>query len=66
VRCTTCDYAANTRPSACRAAGAAVRRRARGARRGHPDTPTIDTLVKLSNDRADLRRADREWTAADT
>ena len=31
-----------------------------------PETPTIDTLVALSNERADLRRADRDWTAADT
>ena len=31
-----------------------------------PDTPTIDSLVKLSNDRADLARSDREWTDADT
>ena len=31
-----------------------------------PDTPTIQTLVDLMNARADLRRPDREWTAADT
>jgi prolyl-tRNA synthetase len=31
-----------------------------------PDTPTIETLVALANERADLRRDDREWTAADT
>ena len=31
-----------------------------------PDTPTIQTLVDLVNTRDDLRRADREWTAADT
>ena len=31
-----------------------------------PDTPTIDTLVALANARPDLRRADRDWTAADT
>jgi prolyl-tRNA synthetase len=31
-----------------------------------PDTPTIDSLVDLSNERIDLTRTDREWTAADT
>jgi prolyl-tRNA synthetase len=31
-----------------------------------PDSPTIDSLVALSNAREDLRRSDREWTAADT
>jgi prolyl-tRNA synthetase len=31
-----------------------------------PDTPTIQTLVDLSNSRPDLRRSDRDWTAADT
>jgi prolyl-tRNA synthetase len=31
-----------------------------------PGTPTIATLVDLLNERDDLRRADRDWTAADT
>ena len=31
-----------------------------------PDTPTIETLVALANARDDLRRSDRDWTAADT
>ena len=31
-----------------------------------PDTPTIDTLVACANERADLRRSDRDWLAADT
>ena len=31
-----------------------------------PDTPTIETLVDMANSRADLRRSDRDWTAADT
>jgi prolyl-tRNA synthetase len=31
-----------------------------------PDTPTIETLVALANAREDLRRSDRDWTAADT
>jgi prolyl-tRNA synthetase len=67
VRCTACDYAANTEavttvpppePSLDGVPAAHVE--------STPDTPTIDTLVAVSNGRADLRRADRAWTAADT
>jgi prolyl-tRNA synthetase len=67
VRCTNCDYAANT--EAVRVAipqpiqyddlPAAVVA-------DTPATPTIQTLVDLINSREDLRRADRPWTAADT
>jgi prolyl-tRNA synthetase len=67
VRCTKCDYAANTE---------AVRVAAPepvafdGLPPAHvhdtPDTPTIQTLVDLFNARADLQREDRPWTAADT
>jgi prolyl-tRNA synthetase len=31
-----------------------------------PNSPTIDTLVEVSNSRKDLRRDDRDWNAADT
>lgn len=31
-----------------------------------PDTPTIDSLVTLSNTRSDLKRGDRQWIASDT
>jgi prolyl-tRNA synthetase len=31
-----------------------------------PDTPTIETLVDLFNKRENLRRPDRDWSAADT
>jgi prolyl-tRNA synthetase len=31
-----------------------------------PNTPTIDTLVEVSNSRKDLRREDRDWNDADT
>ena len=67
VRCTACDYAANTE---------AVRVRPPeplpldGLPAAHaedtPDTPTIQTLVDLVNARPELRRADRDWVAADT
>ena len=46
--------------------GAARRRPAGASSTTRPDTPTIATLVDLLNARDDLRRADREWTAADT
>src|SRR5450631_4471530 len=67
VRCTTGDYAANVEaveilpptPLDYSDAPAAHVEQT-------PATPTIDTLVSLSNERADLRRPDRDWTAADT
>ena len=67
VRCTNCDYAANTEavrvavpaPIPYDSAPPAVVA-------DTPDTPTIQTLVDLINSRDDLRRPDREWTAADT
>ena len=67
VRCTNCDYAANT--EAVQVAPP-WRSPFDGAPRGvvadTPDTPTIQTLVDLFNARDDLRRPDRDWTAADT
>jgi len=67
VRCTSCDYAANTEAVEVPAPPPVD---ASGVPEAHvedtPDTPTIDTLVGLLNARDDLRRADRPWTAADT
>lgn len=66
VRCTACAYAANTEavqvaaPSPLAVDGPAAHVH------DTPDTPTIQTLVDLMNARDDLRRADRDWTAADT
>jgi len=67
VRCTACDYAANTeavRVAVPPAIGYA------GLPAAHvedtPDTPTIESLVALANARPDLRRDDRPWVAADT
>lgn len=67
VRCTTCDYAANTEAVQV-APPAALPFDDAPAAHVHdtPDTPTIQTLVDLMNERADLRRDDRPWTAADT
>ena len=67
VRCTTCDYAANVEALVTPVPPAQPYD---GVPAAHvedtPDTPTIDTLVALANSRADLRRGDRDWTAADT
>jgi prolyl-tRNA synthetase len=67
VRCTVCDYAANTEavmvapPTPVAFDGLPAAQVV-----DTPDTPTIQTLVDLFNVRDDLRRADRDWTAADT
>lgn len=67
VRCTSCDYSANTEavqvapPSPVAFDGLPAAQVV-----DTPDTPTIQTLVDLFNERADLRRDDRAWTAADT
>jgi len=67
VRCTNCDYSANTeavqvQPPATIAFDGLPAAQVVDT----PDTPTIQTLVDLFNARPDLRRPDRDWTAADT
>jgi prolyl-tRNA synthetase len=67
VRCTACDYAANV--EAVRVPvppGQPFEDLPAAHVEDTPDTPTIDTLVDLLNAREDLRRPDRDWTAADT
>ncbi len=67
VRCTTCDYAANVEALRTLVPAAQPYADVPAAHvEDTPDTPTIDTLVALANGRDDLRRADRDWTAADT
>ncbi len=67
VRCTTCDYAANVEAVASVAPPPVP---LDGLPAAHvedtPDTPTIETLVALSNARPELARADRPWHAGDT
>ena len=66
VRCTACDFAANTEavqisiPSTTPSPVGAAREV------DTPDTPTIQSLVDLLNQREDLKRPDRSWTAGDT
>ena len=67
VRCTACDYAANVEAVVTPAPAAPDYSSVPAAHAEQtPDTPTIASLVELSNERADLARADRPWTAADT
>ena len=70
VRCTTCDYAANVEALRTLVPPAVpydiVERTPAAHVEDTPDTPTIETLVGLANARADLRRDDRDWDAADT
>jgi len=67
VRCTVCDYAANTEAVHVAAPTPLPFDASPAAQvMDTPDTPTIQTLVDLFNQREELRRTDREWTAADT
>ncbi len=67
VRCTLCDYAANTEAVRVPAPQSPVYDDVPAAHvEDTPDTPTIETLVALANARGNLRRDDRDWTAADT
>ncbi len=67
VRCSNCDYAANTEAVQVRPPDAIAVDGLRPARvEDTPATPTIETLVDLVNARPDLRHPDRDWTAADT
>ena len=67
VRCATCDYAANVEAVVTPVPAAIDYANVPAAHAEQtPDTPTIDTLVEVSNTRPDLARADRAWTGADT
>jgi prolyl-tRNA synthetase len=67
VKCSKCDYAANVeavetpKPEEIEYSN---------IKEFHvedtPNTPTIDSLVEVSNSRKDLRREDRDWQASDT
>jgi prolyl-tRNA synthetase len=66
VTCTVCSYAANVEALRCVAPSSGSSADAPAAHvEDTPDTPTIESLVAVANSER-LRRADREWTAADT
>ena len=67
VRCSTCDYSANTEAVRI-GTPPKVDASALPAAVVHdtPNTPTIQTLVDLLNARDDVRRTDRSWNTADT
>jgi prolyl-tRNA synthetase len=65
VRCTTCDYAANVEAVEVRPEQPRPYDDVPAAHPEQtPDTPTIDTLVRLLNER--FPREDRAWNAGDT
>ena len=67
VRCSTCDYAANVEAVITPAPAALDYSLVPAAHAEQtPNTPTIAALVDHSNERSDLVRSDRAWTAADT
>ena len=67
VRCTTCDYAANTEAVTVTVpTDIAVDGLAAAVVADTPDTETIAALVDTANSRDDLRHPGREWQAADT
>lgn len=67
VRCTSCDYAANVEAMTVAVPEPLSLDDAPAAHaEDTPSTPTIDSLVSLSNERPDLARKDRPWLASDT
>jgi prolyl-tRNA synthetase len=67
VRCSACEFAANVEAVRVPVPAAVPFDDAPAAHvEDTPGTPTIQTLVDHLNARDDLRRGDREWTAADT
>ena len=67
VRCSNCDYAANTEAVETPAVPQQPHDALPAAVVADtPDTETIASLVDLANSRDDLRNPDRDWAAADT
>lgn len=67
VQCPNCGLAANVEAIVTKAPAEIDFAQLPKARvENTPDTPTIATLVDVSNNRSELRRADRPWQASDT
>lgn len=67
VKCPACGLAANVEAIVTRAVAEVDASEVPAAHvEDTPDTPTIASLVEISNSRPELRRSDRDWNAADT
>jgi prolyl-tRNA synthetase len=67
VRCSVCEFAANVEAMVTPVPPKVDASTVPAAHAEQtPDTPTIASLVEVSNARADLRRPDRDWTSEDT
>jgi prolyl-tRNA synthetase len=67
VQCPNCGLAANVEAIVTKAPPEVDFAKSPAAHvENTPDTPTIATLVDISNSRPELRRADRDWQASDT
>jgi prolyl-tRNA synthetase len=67
VQCPNCGLAANVEAIVTKAPAEIDFAKSPAAHvENTPDTPTIATLVDISNSRPELRRADRDWQASDT
>ena len=67
VRCASCGFAANVEAVSVPQAEEVSVTTGAAHVENTPDTPTIETLVQVSNDRPELARASGEqWSAADT
>jgi prolyl-tRNA synthetase len=67
VKCEKCEYAANVEAVSTPVPKDLDFSKVPAAHAEEtPNTPTIESLVEISNSRKDLRREDRDWNAADT
>jgi len=67
VKCSTCGMAANVEAIVTRVPPEVDASSTPAAHvEDTPDTPTIASLVDISNARTELRRTDRDWQASDT
>lgn len=67
VKCTKCDYAANVEAVETPKPDDIDYSNLKAFHvEDTPNTPTIDSLVEISNSRKDLKREDRNWQASDT
>ena len=67
IKCSSCNYAANVEAVLTKVPSDIDYTNIKQFHvEDTPNTPTIETLVEISNQRNDLKREDRQWQAADT